>query len=663
MKSMASEQELMLKSRILPFTDGRNIPLSFRYAERLVRGIPEDFQVHVSRQEDGVCEIVAQDAQGLEIRAQYKEYPDFAATEWLVSFTNHGTAPTAVISDIRIEGVLSVDAKTLYHGSGDTKDYAGYKWFTTPIGEKPELSPTDGTSCKGAFPYMRLLGDDMGVNLAVGWTGRWTARFEPADEGVRVSVGQARCSMRILPGETMRTPRLTLLAYEGDERRGRNMWRRWYFNYIMPKMDFKPLKPMCCMHYFQEGGFPEFTGATEGGQLQAIEKYVQGGLRPDVLWMDAGWYPCDHVWRNIGTWRPDPERFPNGLAPIGERCDREAIAYMLWFEPERAVADSELAQAHPEWMLPWKQEDGTKEEDCLVNLGDPACCEYIIEMVDKLIKESGVKIYRQDFNFNPYPRWVQNEAADRIGALENLHIQGYYRFWDALLARNPGLLIDSCASGGRRNDLETMRRSVPFHYTDVGYGHHPTKQLQHRQMFEWIPYFRAHVWSWDHPQTNEYGLRGSESYPREADKYAFYVALTPAITDMLHHNADDAQYALSRQMRPIWRKAAQLMLSCDYFPLTPDEVTQEDFYAMAFYDPETGEGFLNVVSNNRNPAHTFTAVLDMLEKDAVYTLAEAETEETREFTGESLSKGLEVTLAPRSGVVYFISRCARKNEV
>jgi alpha-galactosidase len=36
---------------------------------------------------------------------------------------------------------------------------------------------------------------------------------------------------------------------------------------------------------------------------------------------------------------------------------------------------------------------------------------------------------------------------------------------------NPQLRIDSCASGGRRNDLETMRRAVPLwrsDYAEVG---------------------------------------------------------------------------------------------------------------------------------------------------------------------------------------------------
>ena len=70
------------------------------------------------------------------------------------------------------------------------------------------------------------------------------------------------------------------------------------------------------------------------------------------------------------------------------------------------------------------------------------------------------------------PIWIRNEAEDRIGAIENLHVQGYLKFWDELILRNPGLWIDSCASGGRRNDLETMRRAVPLHYTDMGYGEH-----------------------------------------------------------------------------------------------------------------------------------------------------------------------------------------------
>ena len=89
---------------------------------------------------------------------------------------------------------------------------------------------------------------------------------------------------------------------------------------------------------------------------------------------------------------------------------------------------------------------------------------------------------------------------------ENLHVQGYLAYWDALRQRHPKLLIDSCASGGRRNDLETMRRAVPLHPTDYNYGHLAAKQAFHQSLFQWIPYFGSNtvpvdtVDAYAHPQ-------------------------------------------------------------------------------------------------------------------------------------------------------------------
>ena len=654
MKRFATDQEMLLKNNIFPFTSPRQIPLSFRYGDRMVQGLPDDFSVAVSERkvEEQILlhTVDAQDANGLSIRVECTEYLDFPATEWVAYFTNIGNAPTAVISDICIGGVLTLPVYELHHSNGETRDYHAYKLLTTSLTDTCVFSPNDGTSCRGAFPYMRLTGEGLGVNLAFGWSGKWAAELSPVPEGVRICLRQARCRMRILPGETMQSPRLTCLAYLGDESRGRNMWRRWFFRHITP-----PIKPLCCMHYYKEGGLREFTGSTEQGQIEAIDTYVRRGIRPDVLWLDAGWYPSPpNHWRYLGDWYPDPERYPNGLAPLGKKCAENDISLLLWFEPERAYAGKQLPEAHPEWMLQMKSGD-IPDPFLLVNLGDPDCLDHIIRLFDGIIKESGTKIYRQDFNLDPYPRWIQNETEDRIGALENLHIQGVYRLWDELQKRNPGLIVDNCSSGGRRIDLEAMRHSIAFHYTDRGYGNHPTKQLQHRLMFEWVPYFRAHVQSWDDYETGEYPYpSGPVTYPAELDKYAFYVALTPAITDMLDHRDSDSRFALSKKMQPIWRKAAQLMLSCDYYPLTICRQSREDFYAMAFYSPENGNGFLNVVSNNNNPETRFVAKLDMLKPECSYILTEAESGVSRQFTGAQLAAGLPVDLPKRSGVLYFI---------
>ena len=138
------------------------------------------------------------------------------------------------------------------------------------------------------------------------------------------------------------------------------------------------------------------------------------------------------------------------------------MQFLLWFEPER-VGDpnSWLGKNHPEWLMP-----GNSAGDVL-NLGDPAALKWLIEHIDGMVKSQGLDWYREDLNGGNYgTAWRKHDAPDRQGITENLYVQGHLAFWDELRRRNPNLRIDSCASGGRRNDLETMRRAVPLLRSD-----------------------------------------------------------------------------------------------------------------------------------------------------------------------------------------------------
>ncbi len=55
-----------------------------------------------------------------------------------------------------------------------------------------------------------------------------------------------------------------------------------------------------------------------------------------------------------------------------------------------------------------------------------------------------------------------------------------------MLRRHPHLLIDNCASGGRRIDLETMSRSVPLWRTDFP-GDPLGKQCHTYGLSFWVP--------------------------------------------------------------------------------------------------------------------------------------------------------------------------------
>ena len=69
------------------------------------------------------------------------------------------------------------------------------------------------------------------------------------------------------------------------------------------------------------------------------------------------------------------------------------------------------------------------------------------------------------------------------------HIEGLYAFWDELLARHPGLIIDNCAGGGQRIDLETISRSVPLSRSDLQcWPFDPTREQNQTQgLAPWVP--------------------------------------------------------------------------------------------------------------------------------------------------------------------------------
>lgn len=650
-----------LKDLLILWDSTDRLPISFRCGQEQIQGVPKAWNPEVTARniDCNITEttVVGVSPVGLEVRVECKTYHDHAAVEYVAFLTNRGAQDTPVIQNARLGGVIAGQNATLYHGNGDTKREDGYEWYYTDVKQDTiTVEPGgDGTSCNGAFPYMRVLLDGCGVNLACGWTGVWTADFAQTEAGVALSMGQKRCHMVIRPGETMRLPSLTMVAYLGGEDEGRNTWRHFYFDHIMPKQNFKLLEPKCCMHLFQAGGKPEFTGATEENQLAVIDAYLAKGIKPDVWWIDAGWYPCNYLWSDTGNWYPNPENFPNGLKPIGDKCRQVGMEFLLWFEPERVRGGTKFVQEHGQWCLSSPNSPDEKP-NLLVDLGNPECCDYVIDLLDGYVKEFGVDIYRQDFNVRSdggaaSECWKAAEAEDRIGAAENLHIQGYYRMWDSLLARNPGLLIDSCASGGRRNDIETMRRSVTLHYTDVGYGNHPIKLLQHRQMFEWIPYFRAHNQNWCQPDGSY-----DKTKQLDPDRYSYYVAMAPALTDILEYDADDAAYALAQEMQPIWRKAAALMIGTDYYPLTQCRKCSDDFYAAQFYDPAKAEGVLHMVNGSTASEEQFTVQLKGLEEKLCYVVTSVEGKRSWECTGAELMRGVAVHMPKKTADLWFFAR-------
>ena len=356
MRSTKQDMERLIA--LHPYTNPASVPVEYTLGDRHYCGFPAEFHpVAETRRVDAnlyETTVTAHTPEGLELRAVCQSFLDFPVVDWVMYVTNRGSDNSPVLSDWHITTTYSGQSPVLAHSNGDTCGEDGYTWFDTVPEDGGTLTiqpDRDGTSCKGAFPYMRLRFSDWGVNVAVGWTGTWRVDVLRTGDAVTLRAGQATFASYLKPGETVRTPRMTYEAYTGGEDRARNLWRSFYLAHILPRENGAPLPSKLILHTWMIDGLPEFCGVTEENQKRAIDAYRAGGLIPDIWWIDAGWYPCDNNWPTTGNWYPHPEHLPNGLAPIGEKCDREGIQLLVWFEPERVYQGTKLFREHPEFLL------------------------------------------------------------------------------------------------------------------------------------------------------------------------------------------------------------------------------------------------------------------------------------------------------------------------
>ena len=429
---------------------------------------------------------------GLEVRCVAVDYADYPAVEWTVWFKNTGTKDTPIL-----EKIQGLDAQfqrgeggefVLHGNKGDWCVAEGFEPFQQQLnpGTERRFAPMGGRPTNGpdGWPYYNVQRPGGGFLLAIGWPGQWASWFSrDGQNGLRIVAGQEQTRMFLKPGEESRTPLIALLFWEGDDvYRAQNTWRRWMLAHNLPRPGGKPVKPIftgCA-----SGLFMPSLKTTETDERQFVDAFVRERIKLDYWWIDAGWYPCSNWWDGVGTWEVDNRRFPAGIKAVSDYVHTQNIKQILWFEPERVAANSWIAENHPEWVL-----GGT-----LLNLGHPVARAWLTDHVDRLLTEQGIDLYRQDFNMDPLGFWRENDGPDRQGMTENLYVQGHLAYWDELQRRHPGLPIDTCASGGRRIDLETLRRSAGPHTRsdyiafDGKPGSEPGNQGQTHGLSSWLPY-------------------------------------------------------------------------------------------------------------------------------------------------------------------------------
>lgn len=567
---------------------------------------------------------------GLEVRCIGVEYSDFPTVEWTVYFKNTGKTDSPILSDVQ-----SLDTRferggqgefELHHSKGTFVRADDFEPLQTVLGpdSKQRFAPPGGRPCGFVWPYFNLEKPGGGAIIVVGWPGQWAAEFQrDGGNGLQVRAGQELTHLTLKPGEEIRSPLMLIQFYSGDYIRSQNMWRQWMREYGMPKPGGKisePLLTPCSSHQYAE-----MINANEENQKMFIDRYIEERLKPDYWWMDAGWYVNKTGWPNTGTWEVDKARFPRGLRAISDHARSKGVKTIVWFEPERVTGDTWLSDNHPEWLF-----GGT-----LLNLGNPEAWKWLVNHIDKIITDEGIDLYRQDYNIDPLSFWRGADTKDRQGIAENHYVTGYLAYWDELQRRHPGMLIDSCASGGHRNDLETMRRSLPFLRSDC-IMNSVSNQGQTYGLSFWLPYHGT-----GSSQTDAYDIRSALSCTHFI-----------ACWDMRNKELD---YNLFRKLIADWRQTAATSLHGDYYPLSPYSLDGDRWIAWQFDRPETGDGYVEAFRRAEGDYEVARYRLSGVDPKASYTLRNLDTAKEMVMTGKQMIEdGVEVQIAQQPGSAIIV---------
>ena len=454
--------------------------------------------------------------------------------------------------------------------------------------------------------------------------------------GLRVCAGQQLTHLKLHPGEQIRTPLVVLQFWSGgDWIRAQNIWRRWMIAHSIPKPggQIPPMHMAACSSH----QYAEMQNATTENQNMFIDRYLEEKLPLDYWWMDAGWYTNYGSWMNTGTWDVDQKRFPGGLKSISDHAHAKGVKTIVWFEPECVTPSTWIADNHPDWVLGpkgWtKMGHDNSGAWCLLNLGNTQARQWLTNMLDTTINEQGIDLYRQDFRLGPIGAWRANDTKDRQGITEIHHCEGYLTNWDELRSKHPNMLIDSCAAGGRRNELEAMRRAVPLLRSD--YILEPVGNQCHTYGISmWLPLYGTGI--------------------KATDAYNFRSVMTPMLNacyDMRDKNLD---YDSIRKYMAQWKAVNKYFLG-DYYPLTPYSTERHLWIAWQFDTPETGEGMIEAFRRDQSYYTSTSICLRGLEENANYLTTDMDSEQTKFYTGKQLmEQGLEITIAAKPGSALIV---------
>lgn len=198
--------------------------------------------------------------------------------------------------------------------------------------------------------------------------------------------------------------------------------------------------------YFDHG-LDALTDLAELAAGVGVERFV----------LDDGWFGSRRNDRSgLGDWVVSPDAWPGGLHPLVDRVIELGMQFGLWIEPEMVNPDSDLARAHPEWiMATGGRLPVESRHQQVLDLGVAACYDHVRDHLLAILDEYDISFLKWDHNRDLVDAGTQPHGRPGV----HRQTLAAYRLMDEIRSAHPGLEIESCSSGGARIDLGVLEHA------------------------------------------------------------------------------------------------------------------------------------------------------------------------------------------------------------
>ena len=359
---------------------------------------------------------------------------------------------------------LTVPNGSLHWLSGLQGDNADVEHATAFTLQQKQLAMGDhvalgaqGRSSEQTVPWFAIDGAQDEFYAALMWSGAWSLTVDRSTAGLALSIGLAPMTT-VMNDASVDGPHAVFGVVKGGLAQATSALR----SYVLQGIRLgRPLTPMVTYNTW----FAYGTDIDEASMRLEMDSAAAMGAELFVI--DAGWYAgageegAFDFDSGLGSWTPDPARFPNGLKPLTDYAHSLGLKFGIWVEPER-VNLSLLGSggADESWLA---QQAGSYENDRVAQicLSDKAARQWVLDQLTTLIDAAQPDYLKWDNNF-----WIN---CDRPGHGHGTtdgnfsHVNALYSVLAELRERYPNLLIENVSGGGNRLDLGMAQ------YSDVAW--------------------------------------------------------------------------------------------------------------------------------------------------------------------------------------------------